>query len=230
MSAASGDAVETTSSADLRIRDHDRLQRLVAGILTAEKRVTAIPEAEAWERHVLDSLQGLDLIDVEAPGGIVDVGSGNGVPGIVVAIERPRRDVCLVEANGRKADGLERLVRELALPNVVVVRERAETIGASEHRDRHAIAVCRALAPPAVSLEYCLPLVMVGGCLVAWLGVVDRDRLDLVADELGARIELVRTVPGSERRHLVVVRKLNPTPAEFPRRAGMAAKRPLGSS
>ena len=229
MSAASGDAVETTSSADLRIRDHDRLQRLVAGILAAEKRVTAIPEAEAWERHVLDSLQGLDLIDAEAPGGIVDVGSGNGVPGIVLAIERPRREVFLVEANGRKADGLERIVRELALPNVVVVRGRAETIGASEHRDRHAIAVCRALAPPAVSLEYCLPLVIVGGCLVAWLGAVDDDRLGSVAHGLGGRIEQVRSVSGSERRHLVVVRKVEATPAAFPRRVGMAAKRPLGS-
>jgi 16S rRNA (guanine527-N7)-methyltransferase len=210
------------------LRDRARLERLLELVLTAEKRVTAVRIEDAWQRHVLDALQGLEMVDAEPPGDVVDVGSGNGIPGLVLAIERPARQVLLVEANGRKAALLEAVVSELGLPNASVVRARAETLAREEeHRDRHVIAVCRALAPPVVSLEYCLPLVAPRGCLVAWLGAIDRDDLQFAAQRLGGAVDAVWPVPGSERRTLVRVRKTQTTPPSFPRRAGMAAKRPL---
>lgn len=226
---------ETTSSSPVQPRTtdlggggvDDRLRRLCEAIRTSGKRISAVPPAEAWARHVEDARRGLPLVDAEAPGSIVDVGSGNGVPGLVLAIERPTRQVFLVEANGRKAQAIDGMISDLSVGNATVVPERAETAALEAHRDRHTIAVCRALAPVAVSLEYCLPLIAVGGCLIAWLGEVDRGLASAVASQLGGELERIVHVVGSERRNLVVVRKVEPTGGRFPRRPGMATKRPL---
>ncbi len=226
--AATGGAEPEDGDNGRDLHDRARLERLLELVLTAEKRVTAVPTEDAWQRHVLDALQGLEMVDAEPPGDVVDVGSGNGIPGLVLAIERPARQVLLVEANGRKAALLEEVISELELPNASVVRARAEALAREEeHRDRHSIAVCRALAPPVVSLEYCLPLIATRGCLVAWLGAIDRDELEFAANRLGSAVDAVWRVPGSERRTLLRVRKTKATPSAFPRRPGMAAKRPL---
>ncbi len=143
----------------------------------------------------------------------MDVGSGGGAPGVPLAVSLPEREVTLLEANGRKADFL----RSLALPNVRVVHGRAE------EQDVHGygVAVAKALAPPPVAAEWCLPLVRPGGAVVLWVGPsAERDRVAAVAERLCA--ELVEGPPG-----LLVLRKLGPTPAGFPRRPGMARKRPL---
>lgn len=204
-----------------------RLRRFCEAIQASGKRISAVPPAEAWTRHVEDTRWGLPLVDAEGPGSIVDVGSGNGVPGLVLAIERPTRQVFLIEANGRKAQAIDGMISDLAIGNATVVLERAETAALEAHRDRHTIAVCRALAPAAVSLEYCLPLIAVGGCLIAWLGEVDRGVVAAVASQLGGELERIVHVIGTERRNLVVVRKVKPTEDRFPRRPGMATKRPL---
>jgi 16S rRNA (guanine527-N7)-methyltransferase len=146
-------------------------------------------------------------------GRIVDVGSGGGAPGVPLAVSLPQRDVTLLEANGRKVDFL----RSLGLPNVRVVHGRAE----EQDVDGYGVAVAKALAPPPVATEWLLPLVRPGGAAVLWVGPsAEADRVAAVAEKLAG--ELVESPPG-----FLVLRKLGPTPAGFPRRPGVARKRPL---
>jgi 16S rRNA (guanine527-N7)-methyltransferase len=148
-------------------------------------------------------------------GAIVDVGSGGGAPGIPLAAALPDREVTLLEAERRKADFLRRW--EAELPNVHVVWGRAE----EQETDHFGVAVAKALAPPPVAAEWCLPLVRPGGAAVLWVGpTVDRDAVARAAEHLAAG-------PPEERGGLLVLRKLGPTPEGFPRRPGMARKRPL---
>ena len=148
-------------------------------------------------------------------GPIADVGSGGGAPGIPVAAARPDRDVALLEANGRKCDFLESVAREF--PNVRVVRGRAE----DQPVDEYGVALAKALAPPPVAAEWCLPLVAPGGAAILLVGPsADAAALVRVSTQLGG---------GEPERYpgLLVLPKLEPTPPGFPRRAGMAKKRPL---
>jgi 16S rRNA (guanine527-N7)-methyltransferase len=163
---------------------------------------------------VEDSLAGLELV-AASPGPIVDVGSGGGAPGIPLAAALPEREVTLLESNARRCAFLERIAVDF--PNVRVVRGRAE----EQEPDRYGVAVAKALAPPVVAAEWCLPLVRPGGAAVLWVGpTADRDRVARAAERLAA--ELVDGPPG-----FVVLRKLGATPPGFPRRPGMARKRPL---
>ena len=210
-------------------QERPELQRLVALLLASPTvRVTATPPAEAYERHVEDALTALDLVASAPPGPLVDVGSGNGVPGLVLALELPERPVVLVESVGRKAVFLAETIDALGLDHVVVRTARAEQLAAAApDRDGFAVATSRALAPPVVSLELCLPLVRPGGLHVLYAGAVDARALERAAAALGAAVETVRPVPGTARRHVVATRKLAPTPERFPRRIGVALKRPL---
>jgi 16S rRNA (guanine527-N7)-methyltransferase len=175
--------------------------------------LTAIRDMKEARRVLVeDSLRGLDL--VRAFGGpIVDVGSGGGVPGIPLAASLPDREVTLLEANGRKCDFL----REWAPPNARVVEGRAEEL----ETEGFGVAVAKALAPPPVAAEWCLPLVRVGGAAILWVGpTADAARVARVAEQLGAEQD-----DGEEG--FLVLRKLMPTPPGFPRRTGVARKRPL---
>ena len=163
---------------------------------------------------VEDSLRGVQIAS-EFDGPIIDVGSGGGAPGIPLASALPDREVTLLEAERRKADFLERWTAEL--PNLRVVWGRAE----EQEADVFGLALAKALAPPPVAAEWCLPLVRPGGAAVLWVGPsADLDAVALVAEQLAA-------APPEERDGLVVLRKLGATPAGFPRRPGMARKRPL---
>ena len=154
---------------------------------------------------------------VEATSGtIVDVGSGGGSPGIPLAVALPGRDFVLLEAERRKCVFLEEFAAELG--NVRVVRGRAE----EQAVESFGVALAKALAKPPVAVELCLPLAIVGGIVVLWVGPsLDRDRVAAAAARLGGALD-EEEVPG-----LLVVRKLEPTPPGFPRRPGMAKKRPL---
>jgi 16S rRNA (guanine527-N7)-methyltransferase len=159
-----------------------------------------------------DSLRGADVV-ARFEGPVVDVGSGGGVPGIPLAASLPAREVTLLEANGRKCDFL----REWAPRNARVVRGRAE----EQETDAFGVAVAKALAPPPVAAEWCLPLVRRGGAVVLWVGPsADTEQVSRVADQLGGAL-------AEERDGLLILRKVQATPAGFPRRTGMARKRPL---
>jgi 16S rRNA (guanine527-N7)-methyltransferase len=175
--------------------------------------LTGISNLEEAQRMLLeDSLRGVDAVSGFA-GPIVDVGSGGGVPGIPLAVSLPDREVTLLEAIGRKCDFL----REWAPPNVTVVQGRAE----EQETDVYGVAVAKALAKPPVAAEWCLPLVRLGGAVVLWVGPsVDTDRVARVAEQVGG--ELAESGDG-----LLILRKVRPTPEGFPRRTGVASKRPL---
>ena len=177
--------------------------------------LTAIRAVEEARRRLLeDSLRGAAVVG-EFVGSIVDVGSGGGVPGIPLAAALPEREVTLLEATRKKVEFLERWAQEL--PNARVVWGRAE----EQETDRFGVAVAKALAPPAVAMEWCLPLVAPGGAAILWVGSsIDPDTLGLGARALGA-------APPEDRDGLLVFRKVEPTPAGFPRRVGVARKRPL---
>jgi len=192
----------------------ERLERWLTALL-ATPGLTSIREpAEARRVHVNESLAALDAVQ-RFEGPIVDVGSGGGAPGIPLASALPDRDVTLLEANGRKCAFLREAVREF--PNVTVVQGRAE----EQETDRFGVAVAKALAPPPVAAEWCLPLVAPGGAAVLYVGPsAEGAAVGRVSERLGG-------APAEETPGLLVLRKLEPTPAGFPRRPGVAKKRPL---
>jgi 16S rRNA (guanine527-N7)-methyltransferase len=161
-----------------------------------------------------DALRALPLVE-DTSGPVVDVGSGGGTPGIPLAVSLPGRVFTLLEAERRKCEFLERMTRELA--NVTVVRGRAE----EQPTDAFGVALAKALAKPPVATELCLPLVALGGVAILWLGATaDLDAVASVAQRLNGEVE-------TDAGGLVVVRKVGDTPPGFPRRPGIAKKRPL---
>jgi 16S rRNA (guanine527-N7)-methyltransferase len=183
--------------------------------LVATPGLTSVSGEEARRVHLDESLAALETVQ-RFEGPIVDVGSGGGAPGIPLAHALPQRDVTLLEATRRKCDFLERWTTEL--PNLRVVCARAE----EQPVDTWGVAVAKALAPPPVAAEWCLPLVASGGAAVLYVGpTAQADRVAHVAGLLAAELE-ADSPPG-----LLVLRKVGPTPPGFPRRPGVARKRPL---
>ncbi len=158
-------------------------------------------------------------------GPVADVGSGGGSPGIPLAVARPNLRVDLVEPASRKCDFLRSITS--GLPNVTVVRARAEELAAAAGRDAYGTVLARALAPPPVALEWCLPLAAPGGRVVLYTGTPELARLDTVASRIGGSSPRAVPVEGAGDRWLVVTEKLDPTPSRFPRKPGIARKRPL---
>jgi 16S rRNA (guanine527-N7)-methyltransferase len=176
--------------------------------------LTALSGAEARRVLLEDSLAGLEHVR-RFEGPIVDAGSGGGAPGIPLAASLSDREVTLLEAQGRKADFLRRWTDEL--PNLRVVAGRAE----EQPLEQFGAAVAKALAHPPTAAEWTLPLVRDGGGVVLWVGpTAEPGPVSAVAGKLNA--ELADAPPG-----FFVLRKLGPTPPGFPRRPGVAKKRPL---
>jgi 16S rRNA (guanine527-N7)-methyltransferase len=174
--------------------------------------LTALDLPEAQAMLVDDALRAVPLLD-RYEGTIVDVGSGNGSPGIPIALELPGREVVLLEAEAKRCAFLE----QWAPANARVVRARAEEQGT----DWAGVALAKALAAPPVAAEWCLPLVRPGGAVVMWVGEnADLEALARAAAQLAA--EPVESPAG-----LAVLEKKGPTPPGFPRRPGVARKRPL---
>ena len=191
----------------------DGLESWLAAVL-ATSGLTAIRDpAEARAMLLDDALRAVPLLE-RFDGPVIDVGAGGGSPGIPLATALPDREVTLLEAERRKCDFLERW----APPNARVVWGRAE----EQETDVYGVAVAKALAQPPVAAEWCLPLVRPGGAAILWLGpTADLEALARVSALLGGGAP-------EDRDGLVVLPKLEPTPPGFPRRIGVARKRPLG--
>jgi 16S rRNA (guanine527-N7)-methyltransferase len=176
--------------------------------------LTALSGDDARRVLLEDSLRAVEVVR-RFEGPVVDVGSGGGAPGIPLAHALPDREVTLLEASRRKCDFLDRWTADL--PNLRVVCGRAE----EQPVDTYGVAVAKALAPPPVAAEWCLPLVAPGGAVVLFVGPsAENDRVAGVAERLAAE-------PAESPAGLIVLRKLGPTPEGFPRRPGAARKRPL---
>ena len=188
---------------------------------------------EAVARHVADSLSALELPYVASARRIADLGSGAGWPGLALAAALPDAHVSLVESAIRRCRYLKRAVEVSGLRNVTVVNARAESWPAGV--EAHDVVTARALGALAVILEYAAPLLAEGGHLVAWKGAASEDEMSsgaAAAATLGLEplpIVTVAPFPGARDHTLHAFRKIAPTPSRFPRRPGMATKRPLGS-
>ena len=162
---------------------------------------------------------------------VVDVGSGGGLPGLPLKLARPELNMTLIEADQNKAAFLVQACARLGLPDVEVIARRAEEVGHEPRlRESFDLAVARALAPTRVLVELCLPLVRVGGRLLAQ----KTDKEEAAAAEraiglLGGSLETIVPAPSSARRSgtVMIVSKVKPTPATYPRRPGVPARKPL---
>ena len=185
-----------------------------------------------------DSLSGLEIPALASARRLADIGAGAGFPGLVLALALPRAEVDLIESAGRKTAVMDRLIQAAELGNARSVTARAEdfarvppSLGGG--REAYDAVTARAVGPLALLVEYAAPLLRDGGVLVAWKGA--RDEAEEAAGAAAARdvgmagreVVSVQPYPASENRHLHVFRKIAPTPGRFPRRAGMARKRPL---
>jgi 16S rRNA (guanine527-N7)-methyltransferase len=201
--------------------DCERLARLVELLCATPVGVTAIRDpAEAAARHVLDALAGLAAVDAAPDGPLADVGSGGGLPGLVLGTVRPERELHLIEATTRKAAFIAEAAGRIGV-TAQIHAQRSEDVARGPLRDACACVVARALAPPPVAAELCLPLCRVGGRVVLW----SREAADDVLSAVAAAVS--GAVVASECAAVLVIAKRGPTPERFPRRPGMASKRPL---
>jgi 16S rRNA (guanine527-N7)-methyltransferase len=210
----------------------DRLLELLASDPTAP--TTVRDPSAARDVHIADSLSALELPVVAGATAIADIGSGAGLPGLVLAAALPHAQVWLVEAASRKCEFLGRAVGAMELANAHVVHARAEDW--PDGVGRHDLVTARAVDTLSVLCEYAAPLLADGGVLVAWKGVRDAgEEADgaAAAAELGLELVEIRPVtpyPTSRDRHLYLYSKVRPTPNRYPRRSGMARKRPISAS
>jgi 16S rRNA (guanine527-N7)-methyltransferase len=211
------------------------IERLLDLLERDETAPTAVRDrAQAREVHVADSMSGLELPEVRNARRIADLGAGAGFPGLVLAAALPHARVALVESVGRKCAWLQHATDVMGLANAEVVHARAEEwpdgLGAND------LVTARALASLNVLVEYASPLLAEGGALVAWKG--RRDPVE-EADGAAAAAQLamepravtrVQPFPEARDRHLYLYLKVGSTPNGYPRRPGMASKRPLRAS
>jgi 16S rRNA (guanine527-N7)-methyltransferase len=189
----------------------------------------------ARQVHIADSLAGLELGEISSAESIADLGSGAGLPGLVIAAALPEARVDLIESTTRKASFIERAAERMGLRNTAVIGERAEAWAAGAGRERYGAVTARAVGRLSTLAELASPLLCGGGFLVAWKGGRDRDEeaeLDRALARLAMerdRVVPVTPYPGSRGRHIHLLRKNGPTPNDLPRRDGLAAKRPFGS-
>jgi 16S rRNA (guanine527-N7)-methyltransferase len=220
---------------DLPAGAKEQFERLVEVLVRDPRAPTAVATpGRAVDIHVADSLSALEIEGVRSAATLADIGSGAGFPGVVLAIAMAGTRVDLVESSQRKCEFLERLVTTLHLENTSVVCARAEEWAAGAGRERYALATARAVAPLPTLVEYAAPLLREGGLLVAWKGRRDPDeerRAAVSATTIGMRpvaAGKVEPFAASRSRHLHTYQKVAPTPPGYPRRPGMAKKRPLG--
>lgn len=198
--------------------------------------LTRITEpGEIATKHFLDSLSIiLALPKLPANLSMIDIGSGAGFPGLPLKIARPNIQMTLLEATGKKTRFLRHVIDTLALTGVTTLTARAEDIGRqSAHRERYDVALGRAVSKLATLVEYALPLVTIGGVVIAQKGQYPDEELNMAMSAiriLGGDFSqsLPIHIPGLEAdRHLVIIRKIKSTPKQYPRRSGLPAKAPI---
>lgn len=212
----------------------EKLQ-VVLGLLAEERAsVSSVVDERAWRVHVADSLTGLEVSDLAAASRIADVGAGAGFPGLVLAVALPDARVELIESVGRKCEFMRRAIAEAGIANAHVLNTRSEDWAADAGREAYDAVTARAVGRLSTLAELASPLLKPNNILVAWKGKRNADeeqQLQKASEALAMSPEQILDVgnrAGSQHRHLHVIRKTGPTPANLPRKAGIAKKRPKG--
>lgn len=238
MSEAKSQALLSARTAGFQLTDRQfaQLFALAEWSIGLEISGTALTELDlAIDRHIADSLSGLESPDIVAAESLVDIGAGVGFPGLVLAVMLPECRVTVVDSVRKKMESAEVIARELEIKNVDCVWARVEEFSASggEARESFDVVTARALAPLAVLSEYAAPLLKHGGKLVAWKGspaddeILDAERAGVITGMEQSNVIGVQPYPSSKSHSLYVFEKRAETPARFPRRPGVALKKPL---
>lgn len=195
---------------------------------------TITDPGEIRVKHFLDSLTCLHVVPMQGSFSLIDIGTGAGFPGIPLVIINPSIELTLVESVGKKADFCRIAVEKLRFTNTQVITSRAETIGQDQKfRECYDWAIARAVAPLPVLAEYLLPLVRIGGSMLAQKGGdvdIEIDQSENAIKTLGGKLDSVIPISlpnGMGKRTLIQIRKIMPTPAKYPRRPGVPKKKPL---
>ncbi len=214
----------------------DRLSVFGDLLLNPGFNVTSVREPEAIEQfHFLDCLSLLDLLEVRSTKNLADLGSGAGLPALILALALPEARITAVESLNKKCGFIQQAAAAMGLQNVDVQCARAEEYGRGPGRGAHDVVVSRALAAFTVVAEYSLPLLAPGGVMIAMKGEISNQErihgqkaLDILG---GGELESIRLEPftGAENRWVHMARKVKATPASYPRRPGLAKQRPLGA-
>ncbi|MGL5961884.1 MAG: 16S rRNA (guanine(527)-N(7))-methyltransferase RsmG [Cetobacterium sp.] len=195
--------------------------------------LTAIRDTkDALEKHFLDSLLLQNLLDEKKAKKAIDIGTGAGFPGMVLAIFNPEIEFVLMDSVGKKTMFLENVKELLNLENVTVVNSRAEDYITSENRETFDIGLCRGVSKLNVILEYMIPFIKVDGHFLAqkMVGTEEEDEATNALDILGAKIITIHKyhLPNyGDERLVVEILKNKSTDKKYPRRAGVALKKPL---
>ncbi|HXR61421.1 MAG TPA: 16S rRNA (guanine(527)-N(7))-methyltransferase RsmG [Solirubrobacterales bacterium] len=212
----------------------EKLETVLALLAEERASVSSVVDQRAWRVHVLDSLTGLEVPELSEAGLIADVGAGAGFPGLALAVALPATRIDLVESVARKCEFMRRAVEAAGIENASVVNARSEELAAAAGREAYDAVTARAVGRLSTLAELASPLLKPNGVLVAWKGRRDPDEEKQLANAAEALAMSAGTVldvggrAGSRHRHLHVIHKSAPTPANLPRRPGMAKKRPRG--
>ncbi|HHY70082.1 MAG TPA: 16S rRNA (guanine(527)-N(7))-methyltransferase RsmG [Thermoanaerobacterales bacterium] len=185
------------------------------------------------KKHIIDSLMLIKYTEINNGARIIDVGTGPGIPGLIIKIYRPDIKLSLVESIRKKTEFIKWIIQDMNISNVKVVNERAENIGHRiEHREKYDIAVARAVSALNTLLELCLPFVKIGGIFVAMKGSSPEQELDLskkALEILGGKMKECKryTLDEGSQRNLIIISKLKSCPDKYPRRPGVPGKNPL---
>ncbi len=211
-----------------------KLEAVLALLAEEKASVSSVVDQRAWQVHVVDSLTGLEVPELQEARRIADVGSGAGFPGLVLAVALPSAQVDLIESVGRKCEFMRQAIAAAEIPNATVLNTRSEDLASSSGREAYDAVTARAVGRLSTLAELASPLLKPNGVLVAWKGrrdVEEEQQLENAADSLAVRSEQILDVgnrAGSEHRHLHVIRKTGPAPDNLPRKPGIAKKRPKG--
>lgn len=190
---------------------------------------------EAIHKHITDSLSCTTLPEYQCAKKIADMGTGGGFPGVPLATVSEDKEFTLVDALNKRLKVIDELTQGLGITNVHTLHSRAEDMGKSkEHREQYDLCVSRAVASLDVLVEWCLPLVKIGGYMIAYKGEnVSRETSDAkkAIEALGGRVERLVEIDASSEdisgHVLLVIKKVKKTPSKYPRQAGQAKKNPI---
>jgi 16S rRNA (guanine527-N7)-methyltransferase len=224
-----GDPTESLSP------DQRRSLKTVLALLAEERAsVSSVTDDRAWQVHVADSLTGLEVPELREAKRIADVGAGAGFPGLVLAVTLPEAQVDLIDSISRKTAFITHAAKEAAIPNATALTTRAEDLARTDARESYDVVTSRAVGRLSTLAELASPLLKENGVLIAWKGRRDAEeeqQVERAAGELAMTPESILDVghrAGSEHRHLHIIRKSGSTPANLPRKPGLAKKRPRG--